>query len=252
MTDEHPDQDHDDDPDEPSRWPTWALVAAVVAVVALVTAWAAGLQLSPPAPGGTDAVRLGPTSGEPVDAYLSRVRSAPAAAADPADPAPRLALVQFAGGLDADAAARVLPPGVTAVQAVFRLDLPRVQTAVRRLSLTVIGGPDAPGAVADAVRAAETQAANQARAQARASDGRAGAVATTEADALSARCACVLALVVRGAPAALGAVAGREGVRAVEVAPPAARPEALAVSPLLPEQTAGSVVGPVPDDGPVG
>lgn len=217
----------------------------MVAVVALVTVWAAGLQVSPPAPGGTtDAVRLGPVAGEPVDGYRARVRDVPTG------PGPRLALVGFTRGLDADAAVAAVHPGTEPLQAVYRLTLPRVQTAVRRLSLTVVGD-GGPAAVAAAVRAAQTQAANQARAQGRATTGRAAAIAATEAEALGARCACVLALVVRGEPAALADLRARPGVRTVETAPPEARPEALAVSPLLPEQTDGSVVGPVPDDGPV-
>lgn len=218
----------------------------MVAVVALATAWAAGLQLSAPsAGGGTDAVRLGPSSGESVDGYVARVAPRPG----PEPDGPRLALVQFAGGLDADAAVAATA-GTEPLQAVFRVERPRVQTAVRRMPLTVLGDRG-PADLAAAVRAAQTQAANQARAQTRAATGRSERIAALEADALAARCACVLALVVRGDPAALAATAARPGVRAVETAPPEARPEALAVSPLLPEQGPGTVVGPVPDDGPV-
>lgn len=216
---------------------------AVVLVVTLVTAWAAGSGASGPSggiPGSTDATRLGPTSGEPVAGYLDRARGVP-----PGPPGPRPALVTFAAEQDvADAAALVA--GATPRAAVFRVPLPRVQTALRTVTL----GPVAP---VDALRLAQAQAANRAGEQARSSSGRPATIAATESARLAAGCACVLAVVVALDPAAdpalVPALAARPGVRAVEVAPAGARADALAVSPLLPEQTA--TVGPVPDDGPV-
>lgn len=213
----------------------YAGVLAVLLVVVLLTAWVAGRQSSPPGTGSTDAVRLGPVAGEAVAAYLDRTRAVLAG------PWPRLALVQYAAAVDAATAvdaARAL--GGVPLQAVFRVPIPRVQTGVRRVTLTS-------AAPVPAVLAAETQAAAQARDQAVGSTGRVVEVARAEVAALSARCPCVLALVVRlDAPRAVAAV---PPLRAVEVAAPGARPEALAVSPLLPDQT--DVVGPVPDDGPV-
>ncbi len=158
----------------------------------------------------------------------------------------RLALVSLGTYLDVGAAARVLA-GVDAQadQAVFRVPLPRVQTAVRRVPLDRRGSAD-PVAV---LRLAEAQAANRAEETARTTDGRAGAIAAAESPRLAAGCACVVALVVDLDPAATGVLAARPGVRAVQVAPDGARADALAVVPLLPEQT--GTVGPVPDDGPV-
>jgi hypothetical protein len=212
-----------------------------------VTAWVAGSgtpQQPGPAggvPGSTDATRLGPVAGEGVAGYLERVRAVP-----PGPPGPRLALVTFDAERDVAGAAAAVE-GATAREAVFRVPLPRVQTALRRVTL------DATGTVApaEALRLAEAQAANRAGEQARtASTGpptRAATVAATESARLSAGCPCVLAVVVETDPALVPALAARPGVRAVETAPAGAG--SLAVSPLLPEQT--TTVGPVPDDGPV-
>ena len=85
--------------------------------------------------------------------------------------------------------------------------------------------------------------------------GRARDVADAEATRLAGPCACAVALVVRGDLGSLSTLE-RGPVRVVEVAAPGASTARLAVSPLLPEQGAGRpwgpVVGPVPDDGPIG
>jgi hypothetical protein len=227
-----------------------AIVLAVVLVIALVTAWVAGAGSTPSqgVPGSTDATRLGPAPGETVTGYLAR-----AAVVPPGPPGPRPALVQFAVEQDLPgAAAAVAGTGATAREAVFRVPLPRVQTALRGVSLDATGTVDPVAAL----RLAEARAGNQAGEQARTSTGRPAAVAAAESARLSAGCACVVALVVETDPAAVPALRARPGVRAVEVAPPGARVGALAVSPLLPEQTDDGrdppeTVGPVPDDGPV-
>ncbi|MHC1561674.1 hypothetical protein ACR9E3_22160 [Actinomycetospora sp. C-140] len=244
-------QDDEQDEDESRlRWPTAAIVLAVVLVVALVTAWFAGSSSPGPdgsgIPGSTDAARLGPAPGETVAGYLARARAVP-----PGPPGPRPALVELSAELDVGAAAAVAGvPGVTARAAVFRVPLPRVQTALRQVTLDGSVDP------ATALRLAEAQAANRAGEQARTSTGRAAAVAATESARLSSGCACVVALVVEIDPATVPTLLSRTGVRAVEVAPADARIGALAVSPLLPEQVDDgreppAIVGPVPDDGPV-
>jgi hypothetical protein len=226
---------------------------AVLLVVVLVTSWAAGNQLSPPSPdgGSTDAVRLGPAAGQDVAAYLAGTLAVPA----PSDPAPRLALVQFDAALTPDAAAVALT-GTAPVQAVVRVPLPRVQTALHRVDL-----PPAPPAAA--LRAALTTAGGEAGAAAGTAgapsspaDARRVAVARAEAAALGrSDCPCLIGAVVQVVPAALPAVRGASRVRAVQVTPPGTGRSRLAVSPLLPEQGAGRpdgpTVGPVPDDGPV-
>ncbi|WP_433781720.1 hypothetical protein ACQPX6_18150 [Actinomycetospora sp. CA-101289] len=222
---------------------------AVVLVVGLLTAWVAGSSSAPgEGSGSTDTTRLGPVAGETVAGYLAR-----AAVVPPGPAGPRPALVQFAVEQDgAGAAAALAGSGATAREAVFRVPLPRVQTALRRVSLDDTGTVDPVAAL----RLAETQATNRAGEQARAAQGRAAAVATTESARLAAGCACVVALVVEADPAALAPLRDRPEVRAVEVAPAGARVGALAVSPLLPDQTDDGrdppeTVGPVPDDGPV-
>lgn len=223
---------------------------AVVLVVALGTAWAAGVGSTPSTgvPGSTDATRLGPAPGETVAGYLARAREVP-----PGPPRPRPGLVQFTVEQDLAAAAAVVAgTGATAREAVFRVPLPRVQTAIRGVPLDASGTVDPVAAL----RLAEAQAGNRAGEQARTSSGRSAAVATTESARLSAGCACVVALVVEVDPTQVATLAARAGVRAVEVAPPGARIGALAVSPLLPVQADDGrdppeTVGPVPDDGPV-
>ena len=221
-------------------------------VVLLVTAWAAGSQRSGPAPdaGSTDAVRLGPATGEDVTAYLARTATVP----DAADASPRLALVQFDASLAPEAAAAAVA-GTTPLQAVVRVPLPRVQTALHRVDL-LPATPDA------AFRAALTTGGQEVVPDAsrpvtgNAEQDRRVLVARSELAALGRpNCACVVAAVVRVDPAALPAVRATVGVRAVDVAPPGTSRARLAVSPLLPDQGPGRpdgpVVGPVPDDGPI-
>ncbi|HWN28106.1 MAG TPA: hypothetical protein VNP37_14150 [Actinomycetospora sp.] len=220
---------------------------AAVLVVALVTAWVAGSSSAPgDGSGSTDTTRLGPAAGETVTGYLARIRDVP-----PGPPGPRPALVQFTTGQDPAGAAEALA-GVPVREAVFRVPLPRVQTALRRVPLDDTGTVD----LATALRLAETQAANRAGELARTAQGRPATVAAAESARLGAGCACVVAAVVEVDPSALPELTAQPGVRAVEVAPAGARAGALAVSPLLPEQTDDGrdppeTVGPVPDDGPV-
>jgi hypothetical protein len=213
-------------------------VLAGCVLVALAVAWYAGSQHPPssatPAPGS---VRLGPEAGEDVAAYLARLP-----ATLPPDGARAPALVQLVAEATAqDALAAV--DGTTPVTAVFRVPLPRVQTALRFVALE----PGVPSAAAlDSARVRAQRAAAAEALQA----GRPGAVAAVEAASLdSADCRCVVALVVDGDQAGLGAVAGRPAVRAVEAAPPGTTDGELALAPLLPEQAVRA--DPPPDDGPV-
>jgi hypothetical protein len=210
-----------------------ALLAACAVVAALVALFAAArspASVPGPPPGS---VRLGPESGEAVSAYLTR-----AAATLPPPGTTALVLVQFA---DERTVADPLPEG-TPVEAVFRVDLPRVQTALRFLPLE----PGVP--VATALDSARQHAASAATGDAARLTGRSQAVATAEADALArADCACVVALVVSADGSALRRPAAR--VRVVEAAPPGVTLRELALSPLLPEQA--DRADPLPDDGQV-
>jgi hypothetical protein len=214
----------------------WVGVLAGCLVLLVVAAYVAARHApAAPAP-SAGAVRLGPEPGEDVAAYLARLP-----ATLPPDGVAAPALVQLAAASTTAEALAALA-GTTPRTAVFRVPLPRVQTALRFVALE--DAVPAPAAVDNArVRAERAAATDAARLP-----GRAGAVAAAEAAALAdPGCRCVLAVLVDGDRAALAAVAGRAGVRAVEAAPPGTADPALA--PLLPEQTVRA--DPPPDDGPV-
>ena len=208
-----------------------ALLAACGVIAALVALYAAVRSPAPTSGPPAGSVRLGPEPGETVAAYLAR-----AATTLPPPGTTALALVQFA---DEQTVADAQAPG-TATEAVFRVDLPRVQTALRFVALE-------PG-VPTALDTARQRAASAAAADAGRLTGRAKAVATAEAAALNRPdCPCLVAMVV----AADGAELRRPGagVRVVEAAPPGVTLRELALSPLLPEQA--DRADPLPDDGPV-
>ena len=209
-----------------------AVLAGCVMAVALVLAGYAALRPAPSAAPTSGTVRLGPEAGEDVAGYLARLPGGlpPAGVRAPA-------LVQLSEpATPSDALATVA--GTAPRTAVFRVPLPRVQTALRFVDLE----QGVPRALENAQGRAEQAAAADAG---RLTD-RAGAVARAEASALaSPGCRCVLAVLVEGDGAALRAVAARAGVRAVDAAPPGTVAPALA--PLLPEQTVRA--DPPPDDG---
>ncbi|GAY10618.1 hypothetical protein [Pseudonocardia sp. N23] len=213
---------------------------AVCLVVLLGVAWYAGSRSGPsgPPPSVTGSVRLGPDPGAAVAEYLA---SLPATLPAPGEAVP--ALVQ----LDAEvtgAQAVALAGDVAILQVVWRVPIPRVQTALRFETL------DAGVPVGTAVDVARQRAQLAAQGDAARRTGRPAAVAAAEQAALGdAACTCVVAVVVRADRAGLDALAARAGVRAVQAAPGAARITDLALAPLLPEQTVSA--DPLPDDGPV-
>jgi hypothetical protein len=154
-----------------------------------------------------------------------------------------LALVQFAaeqGVAEAVAATAGAPP----VTAVFRVPIPRVQTALWFEPLE----PTVP--VAAALRSAQERAQLAAAADAGRLTGRPRDVAMAEAGALAADgCPCVVALVVQADRAVVTALATQPAVRAVHAAPAGVAVRELALAPLLPEQT--DRADPLPDDGQV-
>ena len=208
-------------------------------VVVLLAAWYAGAQHPQSVRtslAGT--VWLGPESGEDVAAYLARVP-----ATLPPDGAGRgralvpLPLRDAVG----EPLTRLLGRPVTAV---FRVQLPRVQTALRFVDLE----PGVP--VGTALDNARVRAERAATVDADRLTGRPRTVAVAEAAALAGPgCRCVVALVVDGDQPGLATIAGRIPVRAVEAAPPGTTSVELALSPLLPEQAVRA--DPPPDDGPV-
>jgi hypothetical protein len=210
----------------------WVLLAALVMVFGFTT-WIAG-QRDEPAPSGVQ--RLGPEAGEPVANYLRR-----ASASLPAGHSSAWALVQLDTYLTPEHAAE-LARGVRLSKVVFRVPLPRVQTAL--ITRDLAGQQP----VAELTRAQRSAAAERLAASRATPNTRRAIVAAAEAAQLDRGCACVLAVLVFGDGDALRMVAARPDVRAVQAALPDTSIEDLAISPLLPEQTV--IAGPVPDDGP--
>ncbi len=181
---------------------------------------------------GTD--RLGPDSGEQVTDYLARAETS--LIADDAEP--RWGSVSFDRELTAEQAFSAAND-VRISMVLFRVPLDRVQTPI----LTV-GVPGSERSVLNST----ARAAGQIQESFGAGDRQAQIDAVSQRRLLSG-CACVVTLVVRGTPAELSEVAGRDGVRAVEALPPDAVSGKFAVEPLLPEYV--DIVGPLPDDGPI-
>ncbi|MGI8798253.1 MAG: hypothetical protein ACR2GE_02975 [Pseudonocardia sp.] len=211
-------------------------------LVVLAAIFVAGRESGDPPPAGSaDSVRLGPEQGDDVAAYLARLPALlPAAGAGPVP-----ALVQFDAELDA-AAALTAVAGAQPGQVVFRVPLPRVQTALRFQLLAA--APDS-AAAAREIDFARQRAEQDAARDAAARTGRAAAVATAEARALAQPCRCVLAVLVHADRATLDVIRARPGVRAVHAAPSRTAARDVALSPLLPEQQIA--VTATPDDGPV-
>ncbi len=212
------------------------VLLACVVVAALVALYAA-LRSPPPAPlPPAGSVHLGPEPGQDVGGYLA---SLPATRPPAGVVAP--ALVQF-GPEQTPAAALATVAGTTPVTAVFRVEIPRVQTALRFEALEN-GVP-----AATALDNARQRAAAAATADAGRLTGRPQAVAAAEGrDLTGAQCGCVVALVVQGDGTVLAQVADRTGVRALNAAPAGTTTRELALSPLLPGQIGRA--DPLPDDG---
>ncbi|HEY0576369.1 MAG TPA: hypothetical protein VGD73_19890 [Pseudonocardia sp.] len=239
---------HTDSTERSSRRPLWPALLCVLLVL-LAVAWVAGrqsLQGAPDQPTSLDAIRLGPDPGEPVEGYLAGLPARLPPAGAPAVPA----LVQFGALPDGVAAARLLT-GVTPATAVFRVPLPRVQTALRFQPLPPVDAPDPVAAAPRRFTLAQQAAQRDASVQASRLTGRPASVAGYEAAALAAEppCRCMLAVLVVGDRPALTRLAGLPEVRAVDAAPEGTPVTGVALAPLLPEQT--QVAGPAPDDGPV-
>jgi hypothetical protein len=212
---------------------------AVCGVILVLVAFYASRQYGGPSGPGPSpgSVRLGPDPGETVADYRARL---PAELPPPGASTP--ALVQLdAEVTPADAAALVGDARV--LTAVFRVPIPRVQTALR--FQTVDAGVPNPAAL----DTARQRAGIAAGADAARLGGRPAAVASAEDAAYRGPCACVVALVVQTDRAGLDALAAAGGVRAVQAAPVGTTPVELALAPLLPEQRESAV--PLPDDGPV-
>jgi hypothetical protein len=212
------------------------LAVLVAVLLSLLMSGCASPRAQPPVM-GTEL--LGPEQGERVADYLARARHSLPATGEV------WALVQLDEPVDAGTAA-ALTEGVRVSRVVYRVPLPRVQTAL--VTVPLPGQHPAAELREAQLRAGDERQQAGERAAAN-GQSRATGVATAEAAELRAGCACVLALLVRADRAGLDAVASRPRVRVIHAATQGLPLPAVAVSPLLPEQR--DVVGPVPDDGPV-
>lgn len=211
---------------------TWLAGLAALLVLAIVVGVLAP-DRQPRAPGAA----LGPGGREQVSDYTARA----AVSLDQVGPAEqRWALLSPTVELDPAAAAELVQ-GLRTSRVLLRVPLPRVQTPLDAFEVADQG--DLRGELGEL----ERLAGGHQNALAEVSTGRAAAVAAAAGARLTAGCACVVGLVVRGTGEALRAVAARPAVRTLELAPPDTGYGGLSVVPLLPSQI--TTVLPGPDDG---
>ncbi|QLQ37009.1 hypothetical protein [Micromonospora robiginosa] len=182
-----------------------------------------------------EVTRVGVADGASVPAYLG-------AAADELarlDAPDGWALVSFGDYLTPAGVATTLA-GAPVSAVLARVPLPGRQTEIVRIAALRLPD-DVVGGMAEVAGRKDREAADyRARAAADAGLRRRydtdASVAAREAAGYRAGCACVYAAVVRGAPDALRALAGRAGVRAVDPAPEVTRLDRAVFTPPLPEQ----------------
>ncbi|MFF5178430.1 hypothetical protein ACFY2Q_10445 [Micromonospora sp. NPDC000316] len=237
---------------------TWAAVLSAAAVLGTAV-WAAD---DPPVGDRTvgEVTRVGVSDGDSVPGYL-RSAAADLAALPSAAPATgdgTYALVTLDAYLPPQRLTEVL--GDVGVSAVFgRVPLPGRQTEIVKIPALRVPDDVVAGMAQVAARKDGEAADYRARAAALAGDGADGRelrewyatsadVASAEASAYRAGCACVYAAVVRAAPQALRGVASRPDVRAVDPAPEVYRLDRTVFTAPLPEQR--DVVRPPADTGP--
>ncbi|MGR6321100.1 hypothetical protein Q2K19_20260 [Micromonospora soli] len=232
-------------PPRPSRSAalTWiALACALVVLVVVVVQ-----RRDEPAGDRTvgEVTRVGVADGDPIPGYLRAAAAELTGLAAPAGPGPGdYALVSFAAYLTPAQAATAL--GATPASAVVaRVPLPGRQTEIVRIAVMRVPDDVIAGMAEVAARKDREAADYRTRAAAPAASAdpelrrvyaTGAAVSAREAAAYRAACACVYAAVVRDAPAALRALAGRPGVRVVDPAPEVTRLDRTVFTPPLPEQ----------------
>lgn len=214
----------------------WGLSAGVVVVAALALGTTAPTDPLPPA-----GASLGPASGTPVAPYVA---AATAELDGAGGSSARWALLAPTTELTAPEAA-ALAAGTRTSRVLLQVPVTAVQTPL--LSEEVA---DLSGTAALAVELADRQRrAGSILAASGGGSDRGSRVDALASARLRAGCACIVGLLLRGTPDELRAVAAREGVRAVQVAPEGTGYGQLAVSPLLPAQV--GTVRPGRDDGAV-
>ncbi|MEU4236574.1 hypothetical protein [Actinoplanes sp. NPDC026619] len=243
-------------------------VVLAAAVLVLGVIWATRNDVVLPGeddPG--DVVRVGVVQGQTVGGYLQSTHTELATLTDPTGPAAgdTWALVSLSEYVAPGALAGILD-GAPVAQVYTRVPLAGQHTQVVRIPVYQLPGDVLAGMLGAALQRDQEEAeyrqlgqrlgdddANQQRV--RAAYESAAHTARTEAQAYRSGCSCAFAAVVRATPAALQAVAGRPGVRAVDPAPEVRRLDRAEFRPPLPEQEgtipadpSGSPI-PVPNDG---
>ncbi len=217
---------------------TWLALACALVVLVVAVAQRRDRPVSDRTVG--EVTRVGVAGGASIPAYL-RAAGEELARLDAPD---AYALVSFADYLTPARAAAALD-GAPVSAVVARVPLPGRQTEIVRIAALRLPG-DVVAGMADVAGRKDREAADyRARAAAPAATAdpelrrvyESGAVvAAREAAAYRSGCACVYAAVVRAAPDALRALAGRPGVRVVDPAPEVARLDRTVFTPPLPEQ----------------
>lgn len=217
-------------------------VALFCATAVLLTAvWAA--ELRPPGDDPSGAiVAVGVRAGDSADGYEQQARAElqqlTAGASGPGQP---YALVSFGAYLAPDRL-RVVLHGSTVSEIFARVPLREMKTQIvripaQRIPEDVVAGMELFAERKDREAVTYQEKAGQTFDQAeREGYGTLAAAALAEATAYRSQCSCVYAAVVRAAPAALGELAGRPGVRSVDPAPEVQRLDHAVFRPPLPEQ----------------
>ncbi|WP_432899004.1 hypothetical protein ACQP1S_22950 [Micromonospora matsumotoense] len=227
-----------DPPVVPPRPRQGLVTAAVLAVgaVLLTVGWAA--RRSEPMGDRTvgQVTRVGVLPGDSLPGYAAATRAELAALT-----AGAYALVSLDRYLAPDRLPALLAD-VEVAAVVVRVPLPDRQTEVVRLPAQLLP-QDVTAGMAGLADRKDREAADQRSRAADTADPttrqgyETGAqVAAREAAGYRSACACVYAAVVRAAPAALRALAGRDGVRALDPAPEVTRLDRTVFLPPLPEQ----------------
>ncbi|WP_229831281.1 hypothetical protein [Actinoplanes ianthinogenes] len=222
-----------------------ALTATVTLVLAV--AWA-GRPGGPPGEDPGDVVRVGVVEGQSVSGYLASSRRELAMLTDPSGPVAgeTWALVSLDGYIGPGRLPALLG-GAAVAQAYARVPLPDTRTQVSLIPVYTMPG-DVTAGMLDAALIRDREQADYLRLERsltgdgqrerrlRQTYGNAARTAAREAAAYREGCACVFAAVVRGTPAALGDIASRAGVRAVDPAPEVRSLDRTEFRPPLPEE----------------
>ncbi|NJC69809.1 hypothetical protein HC031_08755 [Planosporangium thailandense] len=222
-----------------------AMLAAIA--VTATTVWLAGRGAGTAARDTTSGsvVRVGVADGASIPDYAQRSRAELAALVAGGHTGETVALVTFGAYLAPDQLPPVLA-GVALSQVYARVPASNLQTQIVRLDAfrvpaDVTAGMDRIAAkknaeAADYARLVAGLGTTDSERDLRAVYTSGQHIATVEAAAYRAHCACVYAAVVRAAPAALDQLAHRDGVRVVDPAPEVQQLDRAVFLPPLPEQ----------------